>query len=63
MAANTLNPDVKRTAAKHLVKVMGCVHPLQRRELLLEIIQRAEVGLAIIDGKPVDLDAVLGRAA
>lgn len=48
MAASHLNPDVKRTAARHLVKAMTRVNPMQREELLIELIQAAEMSLRVI---------------
>lgn len=45
MPAAHRNPDVPNTAARHLVKVMTCVHPAQREELLTWVIAHAEACL------------------
>lgn len=53
MPASSRNPNVRETAARHLAKAMCRVHPLQRRELLAEVIRHAETGISIIDGRGV----------
>lgn len=50
MAATHLNHDLPNTAARYVAKAMGRVNPIQRRELLEEIIRQAQAGLDLIHG-------------
>lgn len=49
MASTTLNPHLSNTAARYVAKAMTRVNPIQRAELLREMIAHAEAGLRVIE--------------
>ena len=51
MSANTRNPNVDNTAARHLAKAMAAVHPAQRRELLAAMRGHIDDAVLVLNGE------------